>query len=113
MRKQLSRHATDNTKPGRHLTQLRSLADFPDRDSGIVRELWLQAIPVHIQSMLMALLEGCSPNRVAPVACKFVSLAGSWPKPSMATKLSNRSDVHRVESTVIPYFSTCLLALCI
>lgn len=85
LRQLLARHPIGDTKPSHHLAHLRSLAGPADRDSEIVKELWIEALPVHVQTAVTALLEDSSLDRAASVADKIVARVGSGDTPLIAS----------------------------
>lgn len=85
LRQLLARHPIGDTKPSLHLAHLRSLAGPTDRDSEIVKELWIEALPVHLQATITALLEDSSLDRAASIADKVVARVGSGDTPLVAS----------------------------
>lgn len=77
LRQLLARQPIGDTKPSRHLAHLRSLAGPQFKDSDIVRELWVRALPRHIQITVTALLEDTTLDKAAQVADKIVARVGS------------------------------------
>ncbi|CAH8521658.1 unnamed protein product, partial [Schistosoma margrebowiei] len=73
LRTLLARHFLDGDKPSHHLTCLQSLAGPTASDSEIVKELWLESLPAHIQTTVTALLEESPLNQVAFIADKILA----------------------------------------
>ncbi|CAH8630280.1 unnamed protein product [Schistosoma haematobium] len=71
LRTLLARHPLGDAKPSHHLTRLQSLAGPTAADSEIVKELWLESLPAHIQPAVTALLQDAPLNQVALIADKI------------------------------------------
>ncbi|VDP86159.1 unnamed protein product [Echinostoma caproni] len=77
LRQLLARHPIGDTTPSRHLARLRSLAGPANAHSDIVRELWLESLPRHVQPTITALLEDSSIDKAASIADKIVARVGN------------------------------------
>ncbi|CAH8453890.1 unnamed protein product [Schistosoma curassoni] len=73
LRALLTRHPLGDAKPSHHLTRLQSLAGPTASDSELVKELWLESLPAHIQPIVTALLEDAPLNQVALIADKILA----------------------------------------
>ncbi|CAH8449820.1 unnamed protein product [Schistosoma intercalatum] len=73
LRTLLARHPLGDAKPSHHLTRLQSLAGPTASDSEIVKELWLESLPAHIQPTVTALLEDSPLDQVALIADKILA----------------------------------------
>ncbi|VDP27646.1 unnamed protein product, partial [Schistosoma curassoni] len=69
----LARYLLGDAKPSHHLTRLQSLTGPTTADSEIVKELWLEPLPVHIQPTITALLEYTPLNQVALIVDKILA----------------------------------------
>ncbi|VDO80040.1 unnamed protein product [Schistosoma curassoni] len=77
LRTLLAHHPQGDAKPSHHLTRLQSLAGPLASDSEIVKELWLESLPAHIQPTVTALLEDAPLNHVALIADKILARTSS------------------------------------
>lgn len=70
----LARHPIDDTKPSHHLTHLRSLATPANREPEVARELWLDSLPIPLQSTVKTLLKYSSLETAALVAARSLRM---------------------------------------
>ncbi|VDP93641.1 unnamed protein product [Echinostoma caproni] len=72
-RQLLARHPIFGMTLSRHLARLRTLAGPTNAHSDIVRELWLESLPRHVQLTVTALLEDSSTDKGASIAdtCRY------------------------------------------
>lgn len=77
LRKLLARHPLGDAKPSRHLAHLRALAGPSTSNSDIVQELWLESLPVHVQSAVTAVVEDTSLDKAAAIADKIIARVGN------------------------------------
>lgn len=80
------------------MTHLRSLASSADRESEVLRKLWLELLPVYLQSTMTALLEDSSLDRAALVVSKIVARVCGGANPLSATISPSRSGAHKDKS---------------
>ncbi|VDP84603.1 unnamed protein product [Echinostoma caproni] len=73
----LARHPIGDTTPSKHLARLRTLAGPANAHSDIVRELWLESLPRHVQPTVTALLKDSSIVKSASIANKMVARVGN------------------------------------
>ncbi|VDP77290.1 unnamed protein product [Schistosoma mattheei] len=73
LRTLLARHPLGDAKPSHYLTRLQSLAELTAADSEIVKELWLESLPSHIQPTVTTLLEDAPLNQVTLRADKILA----------------------------------------
>ncbi|VDP94984.1 unnamed protein product [Echinostoma caproni] len=73
LRQLLARHPIGDTTPSMHLGCLYSLSGPANAQCDIVRELWLESLPRHIQLTVMALLEDSFIDKAASIADQIVA----------------------------------------
>ncbi|CAH8573917.1 unnamed protein product [Schistosoma turkestanicum] len=76
LRTLLARHPMGDAKPSHHLTRLQSLAGPTAANSDIVKELWLDSLPAHVQPTIAALPEDMPLSQVALVADRVITRTG-------------------------------------
>ena len=91
LRSLLSRNPIGDAKPTGHLKHLRQLAGPTHAQSEIVRELWLESLPMTVQPTVTAILETESLDKAAIIADKILARLRNSDHPLIASTMRVQS----------------------